>query len=323
MAVTGFPTFHPGVEPMTRFDRSRGFVRTAALILTGLGSLGCGESPVMATYTGDDRVVSFMQADYTRFYRVHVPMRSELGPAAPVVLAFHGSGQTGEQLRALTTLDRTADSAGFIVVYPEAAMGNWDVFGSVGYGLDELAYVREVIDRVDRAYVIDDRKIIAVGLSNGGVMAQQLACRMADRIAGFVAVGASLSHLQAEGCQPDRPVSGLFLLGTVDPFFPAAGNSTLLSFDGTMQFWASVNHCAGDRLRTSLPDRTDDGTMVYQSRYRPCRDGSRVELDSIVGGGHRWPGAAITGAGSGLGLTSQDISANAEIVRFLGTIPRR
>ncbi len=293
-------------------------------MLASLLLLGCGESPVMATYKGDDQVVSFMQADYTRFYRVHVPVRDELGPAAPLVLAFHGSSQTGDQLRALSDLDHAADASGFIVVYPEAAMGNWDVFGSVqGLGLDELAYVREVIDRVKRAYVIDEHKIIAVGLSNGGVMAQQLACTMADRIAGFVAVAASLSHYQAEDCHPSQPISALFLLGTVDPFFPAAGNSTLQSFDGTMQFWASANHCPGGRTRTALPDVTDDGTVVYWSRYRPCRDGVRVEMDSIVGGGHRWPGAAITGVGSGLGVTSQDISANDEIVRFLGAIPRR
>ncbi len=278
----------------------------------------------MATYKGDDQVVTFMQANYERFYRVHVPVRAELGPAAPLVLAFHGSGQTGEQLRALSGLDQAADAAGFIVVYPEAAMGNWDVFGSVGFGLDELAFVREVIDRVTRTYVVDDRRIIAVGLSNGGVMAQQLGCKMADRIAGFVAVAASLSYFQAQDCHPSQPVSALFLLGTEDPFFPVAGNTTLLSFDATMQFWANVNACPGGRTSTVKPDIADDGTRVYWSRYHTCRDGARTELDSIVGGGHRWPDATtLVSVGGGLGITSQDISANDEIVRFLGVIPPR
>jgi polyhydroxybutyrate depolymerase len=291
-------------------------------LLAALALPGCGSSPVMASYEGEDWEDSFMQADYTRFFRVHVPERPELGPAAPLVLAFHGSGQTGDQLRTMSGLDQAADSAGFIVVYLEAAQGAWDIFGALQFlGLDELGYVREVIERVERRSVIDRSRIIAVGISNGGVMSQQLGCKLADRLAGFVAVAASLPKIMANECAPSRPVSARYILGTEDTFFPVGGSSVLLSVDGTMEAWAAINGCSGTRARAVRPDLVADGTVVYQSMYAPCRGGTRVELDSIVGGGHTWPGAANPGGG-GLGLTSSDISANTEIARFLATIPR-
>ncbi len=297
-------------------------MRNGMLALAAMAALGCGVSPVMTTYQGDDRMESFMQADFTRFFRVHVPERAELGPAAPLVLVFHGSSQNAAQIRAQTGLDQASDEAGFIVAYLEAPMGAWDVFDNLGgLGLDDLAYVREVIDRVDRAYVMDRRRIIAVGLSNGGVFSQQLGCKLADRIAGFVSVAASMPRLMATDCAPSRPVSALYILGTADTFFPVAGSSTVLSVDSTMQFWGRANDCSASRTRAALPDLTDDGTVVYRSRYRSCNDGARVELDSIVGGGHAWPDGVIP-ASPLLGPTSHDISANAEIIRFLESIPR-
>jgi polyhydroxybutyrate depolymerase len=297
-------------------------MRIGGLTVLALLVLGCGTSPVMATYTGEDWEDSFMQADFVRLYRVHVPERAELGPAAPLVLVFHGSSQTSLGIQAASGLDQTADAAGFIVAYLEAPMGAWDVFGDLGFlGLDDLGYVREVIERVDRRYVMDRRRIIAVGLSNGGVFSQRLGCELADRLAGFVSVAASMPLLMAQDCTPSRPISALYILGTADPFFPTAGNPVLLSFDGTIDFWARVNGCSGRRIRTALPDLADDGTMVYSSMYRPCDRGTRTVLDSIVGGGHAWPGG-VTPAPPSFGPTSRDISANAEIIRFLETIPR-
>ena len=56
--------------------------------------------------------------------------------------------------------------------------------------------------------------------------------------------------------------------------------------------------------------------MVFRSSYRSCDDNTVVALDSIVGGGHAWPGALVP-APESFGPTSRDISANEEIARFL------
>ena len=298
--------------------------RFRTTILLALASLvtGCGASPVMASYEGEDWMESFMQADFTRFFRVHVPDRPDVGPAAPLVLAFHGSSQNAEQFASMSALNATADAEGFIVAYLEAPMGAWDSFGSMEFlGLDDLDYVRQVIDRVGRRNVIDRNRVVAVGLSNGGVFVQRLGCKLSDRIAGFVAVAASMPRLLTEDCASTRPVSAMYILGTADTFFPAAGNKVLLPFDSTVNYWARKNGCDGGAVRTALPDLEADDTRVYVSSYRSCDNGSRAVLDSIVGGGHAWPGSPRP-APEQFGPTSRDISANAEIVRLLRMLPR-
>lgn len=320
-----FPSPCQPVWPMTRVipaTTDTMGARHLPILLLALAGSACGSSAVMATYEGEDRVESFMQADYNRLYRIHVPERMELGPAAPLVLAFHGVGQNGDDFRARSGLDQAAAEAGFIVVYLEAAMGAWDIFGDLAFlGLDDLAYVREVIDRVEHEFVIDRHRIIAVGLSNGGVFAQRLGCSLSHRIAGFVAVAATMPRRLAEECHPSRPTDALYVTGTADAFFPIAGNSVLLSLDGTMDVWARANDCDGRRLRSAWPDLEEDGTRVYWSRYDDCRDGTRTWLDSIVGGGHAWPGGTVA-APSSFGPTSRDVSANDEIARFLAALRR-
>src|SRR5690606_22303518 len=117
-----------------------------AVILTL--AAGCGQSPTLATYRGEDSQDSFWQADFNRFYHLHVPDRPEAGPLAPLVLALHGYGQNSRDFRAVTGLDAAADRHGFIVAYLQAAMGAWDIFGGLGnLGLDDVDYVRQVIDR--------------------------------------------------------------------------------------------------------------------------------------------------------------------------------
>lgn len=291
-----------------------------ALIL--LGAIGC-QSPTKASYREEDWTASFRQADFTRFYNVHVPERSDPGPLAPLVLAFHGVGQNGRDFRNLTRLDEAAAQFGFIVVYLEAAMGAWDIYGGLAtLGLDEQDYVRRVIDEVSRRHVIDRDRIIAVGLSNGGVFSQRLGCEMSHRIAGFVSVSATLVQRIANECSAERPVSVLYLAGTADHQFPVAGNNVLHSLDGAMEFWAARNGCDGGRSSNQVADRFDDGTVVFHGRYSGCDDDSRVWLDSIVGGGHTWPGSGAAPSEAN-GITTEEIAANAEIGRFLTGLRRR
>lgn len=291
------------------------------LILTGTVVLaGCGQSATLATYQGEDWQDSFFQADFNRYYNVHVPERATAGPLAPLVLALHGYGQSSRDFRTSTGLDAAADQHGFIVAYLQAAMGAWDVFGGLGnLGLDDVEYVRQVIDRVSRRHPIDEDRIVVVGLSNGGVFAQRLACLMPNRVAGFVSVAASMPQLLADECRPDGKVSAFYLLGTADTQFPVDGNETLLSVDAMMNVWARTNGCSGRRRSAALPDRHDDGTLVYWSRYDQCDDDMRTWLDSIVGGGHAWPDAVIP-VSERFGPTSRDVSANDEIARFLAAL---
>jgi polyhydroxybutyrate depolymerase len=284
---------------------------------------GCSAPlPTTASYTGVDYTVEMPIQQMIRFYRVHVPARGS-GPAMPVILAFHGSSQTAEQLETQTGLDSAADKAGVIVVYLQGALGAWDVTGdlAVPYGFDDIDFVNRVLDRVASDVVIDSRRVIAVGLSNGAVFVQRLACVMPGRIAGFVAVEGTLIRRLAGDCPSGPPVAALFLSGTDDQFFGINGDGALFSIDSTLDFWARRGHCRAPRVSVQLPDTARDGTVVWESGYPRCASRSvRVVLDSIVGGGHAWAGALHPPSRAVFGVTTRNLSANDAIIRFLDRI---
>ena len=291
--------------------------RGIVLAFAGLLATCSAPLPTTASYAGGDFVVEMQIQQIIRWYRVHIPARG-VGPVMPVILAFHGSSQTAEQLEWQTGLDAAADRAGAIVVYVQGALGIWDVTGDlVSYGFDDIDFVHRILDRVASDYVVDPRRVVAVGLSNGAVFVQRLACVMPDRIAGFVAVEGTLIRRLARDCPPGPPVAALFLSGTEDQFFGIHGDGALFSIDSTMDFWARRAHCRAPRVSVQLPDTAHDGTVAWESRYPRCATRSvPVVLDSIVGGGHGWAGA-LHPPGPQYGVTTRNLSANDAIIRFL------
>jgi polyhydroxybutyrate depolymerase len=251
---------------------------------------------------------------WDRSFRIHLPTRATRGPVAQLIIAYHGLGQTAEQLETQTGFDVTADAMGAIVVYPEAALGQWDVTGDFVdiFGIDDLAFTRQMIDRLSTEFVFDRTHITAVGLSNGAEYVQRLACQMADQISGFVSVAGTLARPSRDVCSPSQPVAALYILGAADRQFPVNGDDVVLSVDSTLDFWSQRNHCSARGTRVTLPDTARDSTRVYRRRYVGCTDGAPVELDSIAGSGHGWPGAVQLPNG-----VSRNISANTEIRRFV------
>lgn len=281
----------------------------------------CGGEPTAVTYGGGDYVEKVTVGLNDRFYRVHVPATLTPGQPAPLILAYHGAGINAMQMEGHTGLDAVTDSAGIITVYPESALGYWDTGGELAdLGIDDVAFTLKIIDRVSSAVAVDQDRILVVGLSNGASFVQRLGCVLADRILGFVSVSGTMFRVVANSCHPERPVSALYILGTDDTFFPTDGSETLLPTDSSVAVWARQDGCTGSRHTEMLPDTARDGTIAYRSVYATCTAGVRVELDSIAGAGHGWPGARRPLNPDVIGVTSRNLSANYEIVRFLDSL---
>ena len=63
---------------------------------------------------------------------------------------------------------------------------------------------------------------------------------------------------------------------------------------------------------TNLPNiNTTDGSTVEHRVYSNGKNGSSVELYKVIGGGHTWPGSAVS-----LPATNKDFNASKEIWRF-------
>lgn len=268
----------------------------------------------------------------TRSYFVHVPPEYEPSTPAPVVLALHGATMTGPMMAWFTGLDRKADAAGFLAVYPDGT-GDWSSFfwnagrccgPAARERVDDVAFVRALLDDLATAYSIDPRRIFAAGLSNGAMMAYRLASELSDRIAAVACVAGTMAR---EACQPSRPVPVLHIHGTADEYVPFAGGVGPKSVTGvrhdsvehTIQTWTQANGCVAEPVIEDLPDRANDGTHVVRKTYPGGCGGSELVLVVVEGGGHTWPGRDP--GTKLLGKSTRNVSANDLIWTFFERHP--
>jgi polyhydroxybutyrate depolymerase len=271
---------------------------------------------------------------HERSYLVHVPPQYAPDSPMPVVLAFHGGGGNARNMIVFSGLNEKADRAGFIVAYPEGT-GRLDRMLAFNAGnccgqaadrnIDDVAFIREVLDDLEGIANVDRRRVFATGMSNGAMMAYRLASEMSDRIAAIAPVSGPMGTKE---CRPGRAVSVIHFHGDADEFAPFMGGkgrgrsgTDFYSVDHSINAWVHANGCRRDPATIRLPDLDDDGTTVKQVRYDAGDDGAEVVLVVIEGGGHTWPGREPRVRS--LGVSTRDISANDMMWEFFQQHPMK
>jgi len=251
--------------------------------------------------------VDFSHEGRSRGAEISLP-NSYNGQSTPVVINFHGRNSTVNQHRLMTQMDADATSLGFIAVYPEGIGNTFNAGLCCGeaqsQNINDVDYTRVLVDELAKELCIDRSKMYATGLSNGGYMTQRLACEAPDLFAGYASIA---GLLVAPACTPSEPKPIVHFHGTADAIVPYDGNAFLQSAQQTMDGWAARNGCNGT---TSEVFSQGDASCVA---YDGCPMGAEVELCTIDGGGHTWPGGFPVPA---LGSTSTDISANQYMWQF-------
>jgi polyhydroxybutyrate depolymerase len=255
-----------------------------------------------------------------RSYLVHVPPGYNARRPTPVVLIFHGAGLDAERMVRFCGLNEKADQAGFIAVYPNGCGRSWNAeiccdFAASNH-VDDVGFVRAVLDDLERVLNVDRRRIYATGGSNGAMLCYRLASELSERIAAIAPVAGTMG---SKTCHPSRPVSVIHFHGTNDQWIPYKGglgtrNVTFYSVEETIQAWVQADGCRRQAQITRYPDRGHDGTTVTRDTYSGGKNGSEVVLITIEGGGHSWPGREWSPGL--LGESTKNISANDLIWEF-------
>jgi polyhydroxybutyrate depolymerase len=252
---------------------------------------------------------------------VYLPPSYDGSRSVPLVLALHGMGGDGSGMARLTHFNAVADQGGFVVAYPDGLRRRWS-FGPLPMlgGIDDVGFIAALIESLSSDLAIDQRRVYALGMSNGGGLIDLLICRRADLFAACVIVSATIAAFMTRVCRPSRPVSVMMIHGTEDPLVPFAGGGrrrhVLLSATDTARHWARVAGCSLAPTVYDLPDSAHDGTRVRCEVYSGGLEGAEAVLYVIEGGGHTWPGGIPYLPERIIGRTSRQMDASEIIWDF-------
>jgi poly(3-hydroxybutyrate) depolymerase len=255
---------------------------------------------------------SFYKVKHPRPVTLYVPSGYDPQTPMPVMILLHGYGNSGQGEENYMQLRPLAEARGFLYCYPDAMRDPsgtsfwntffWDDADAAAlrlHNVDDVGYLRSVIEEVARRFALDRKRVYLVGGSNGGVMAYRMACESADLIASIATRGAYRA-LDFGLCQPSGPVNILHIHGTADTdVYWGGGAYTIPSYPWNtfpyssvmlnLQNWASYNGASNPTTEAAPSlDLTPDvpGLDTVVTRYTTFLPGGAVELWTIIGGSH-------------------------------------
>jgi polyhydroxybutyrate depolymerase len=241
------------------------------------GSVPAGRSS--RTITVDGRVRTF-----------HLYRPAELADPATLVVMLHGGFGSGTRAEQSYGWDAQADAGHFLVVYPDSLDQAWDTGGGccgrpAAQSVDDVGFITDMVSAIEDLVPIDHARVFAAGISNGGIMAYTLACRTTV----FAAIAAD-SATMLDPCTDPPPTSVIGIHGTADTRIPygggpgqGAGHIDGPAVPAVNSDWRATDRCQAPTVSTA-------GTVT--TSIATCPDGRAVELITIAGAGHQWPGGA-------------------------------
>jgi polyhydroxybutyrate depolymerase len=245
-----------------------------------------------------NHTISLRSGGVDRSYIVHVPAGGR-GPL-PVVINFHGGGGDAAGQQKYSQMDRVADREHFIVIYPNGVHRTWNAGTCCAYAMshqiDDVGFVRAIVDDVAKQTPIDRKRIYATGLSNGAMMSYRIAAEAPDLVAAIAPVAGSMVLARFHPTLPvpvmhfhsvDDP-RALYNGGLGPPFPMTATRIEHPPVEKQLAKWMAHDGCATTpKVEKRL---AGEGTTATKLVYAPCSSGATVVLWKLSGSGHVWPG---------------------------------
>jgi len=282
---------------------------SAALLLALAGAALAGDGLPPKRLPPRTRAFRLRVEGRLRSYLVHrPPSRGETGPM-PVVIMLHGGGGTGRGALWETRWNEKADAEGFLAVFPEGTPPNpfrpgnflrnpqtWNdgskrsALTAVQKGVEDVAFLRALIDELEDRFSVDARRIYVTGFSNGASMTFRAGRELSGRIAAIAPV-AGIDWMA--DTEPERFVPLIYLTGTDDPLNPMQGGEIRLG---------RKSYGVKPPTREMIERWVERAVVPGEPRTICDRDGAKglawgregeetaVVLYTFEGHGHHWPG---------------------------------
>ncbi len=233
-----------------------------------------------------------------REYILHVPKSYDRDRPTALVILLHGHGARAQTFEASTGMSTKANRNGFIVAYPQA-LGSpsvWHTGVDGSADVDDVAFIRILIDSISARYNIDQDRIYVAGHSNGAFMAYRVGSALSSRVAAIGISAGSIGRITSRGdtlriAAPTNPVSVIAFHGKADNTVPYNGGSEedgprrIVAAPQSIDFWVKSDGCNPTPATTVL----EDGNVTLDD-YTGCKAASEVAFYTIQDGTHKWPG---------------------------------
>lgn len=203
-----------------------------------------------------------------RTMNVYAPKNIEKG--RPLIIQMHGMNQDAPYQQNAAKWEGIADTARFVVVFPNGQNKAWDIGGD-----KDINFLKAIINEMYQKYGIDKNRVYVSGFSMGGMMSYHAANKMGDMIAAIAPVsgGGGVNS-------PKRAMPIMHTHGTSDDVVNY--NSTV----NTVKSWVSAQKCSSNSQKIKPYPSTKPGSAASLEIWSGCTDGVEVRLLTIDGKGH-------------------------------------
>jgi polyhydroxybutyrate depolymerase len=239
----------------------------------------------------DSQSYKLTDSDHDRSYLVYRPANLNKSNPVPLVIMLHGGFGSGSQAEHAYNWDVEADREGFVVAYPDGVGRSWNAGGmccgsALRDNVDDLGFLTKLIATLIKSENIDPSRVYMTGMSNGAVMSYRYACEGTYPIAAIGPVSGTASFV----CAKPHAVSVMEIHGVDDHNIPIEGGQgskgvtkgAWLPVQQTLDTFRSANNCQTSSTQQSGP--------VHITVWN-CADSHSVNLITIDGAGHQWPGS--------------------------------
>ena len=324
--ATGFVDINPAPDWQAQLRKGQAAMRAAG-VGVGIGLPQDDDVAVMDVAAGGTFTSGvFSNAAGRRRYKLYIPSQPSTTPR-PLIVMLHGCTQNPDDFALGTGMNRLAEEANCLVLYPEQDSAsnrtqcwNWFESGHQARDAGEPGIIAGLTRQIVKEHGADPAQVFVAGMSAGGAMAAVLGAEYPDL---FAAVGvhsglpAGSGRDMITGLQAmKKPAKGRTLREAVPVIvFHGSTDHVVAPANGDAVLQQYVGAHAGLRA-TPLSVRHDDaahgGRRCRRSVWRDDAGRAMAEQWVVQGAGHAWAG----GNAAGSHTDAAGPSASKEMLRF-------
>ena len=184
--------------------------------------------------SNDELGMEHVTADFegvAREFYVYLPEDVKSGKVekAPMVIACHGGGGSGEEFAARSGWNKLAEERNFIAVFPTGSRSNNTAVASTTWKRSDVPFIKMVRDYVAENYPVDSTRCYITGQSMGCIMTTYSAVEIPS---SFAAASCTDAVLKVEETYTGEAAAAidesvlmpyLYVVGTKDAYFLEGG----------------------------------------------------------------------------------------------------